>query len=260
VASARPMPPFPQPPSGLTAAAGDGQVTLRWRASPKPRVWYWIEYRSRGGSWIRLKYPATSASLTMQYLTNGTSYDFRVRATNVAGDSEPSNVASARPMPPLPQAPSGLTATPGNAQVTLRWRASPTPRVWYWIEYRARGGFWVRLKYPVPGHTSFVAKYLTNGTTYEFRVRATNLAGDSTPSNVAAARPMPPLPTAPSRLRSNPVEGGVVLQWDASPTWDALQWVYFRNRSAGQVYWTRGSLPDGGIVADDRGDGHRRRV
>jgi hypothetical protein len=143
-------------------------------------VYYWIEYRPAGGTWLRLSLPLTTCcTFIVEYLANGTTYEFRVRATNVSGDSTPSNVVSARPMPPLPAAPSGLTATPGDGQVTLRWTASPTPNVWYWIEFRASGGAWQRAQYPVSTCCTFTLSYLINGTTYDLRLRATNLAGDS---------------------------------------------------------------------------------
>jgi hypothetical protein len=64
----------------------------------------------------------------VSYLANGTTYDFRVRATNVAGDSDPSNVDSARPLLPFPQPPTNLTATPGDGKVKLNRSASPGRR------------------------------------------------------------------------------------------------------------------------------------
>jgi fibronectin type 3 domain-containing protein len=242
IASARPMPPVPAAPTGVTATAGDGTVTLRWTASTTPNVYYWIEYRSHGGSWQRLAYPVPGqTSFTVSYLWNGTTYDFRVRATNISGDSAASNVATATPLPPFPQAPSGLSASAGDGLVSLHWSASPTAGVWYWIEYRAHGGSWQRLAYPVPGQTSLTVHYLVNGTTYDFRVRATNAAGDSSPSNVASARPLPPLPRAPPSLSATPVISGVRLNWQPSPTSPVYYWVYYR--LAGRTTWTKLPLP-----------------
>jgi hypothetical protein len=122
-----------------------------------------------------------------------------VFATNMTGDSGASNIATARPMPPFPLPPSGLTASAGDGKVTLHWTASPTPNVWYWIELRAQGGSWQRLKYPVSTCCTFVVSYLINGTTYDFRLRATNLSGDSDPSNVVTARRVAAETTAPVR-------------------------------------------------------------
>ena len=240
VASARPLPPLPKSPSGLTAAPGDGQVTLRWTGSPTPNVYYWIEYRPVGGAWHRLQYPlSTCCAFTVGYLVNGTTYEFRVLATNLAGDSAPTNVAGARPMPPIPAPPSNLRATPGDMEVRLDWAASPSPNVYYWIDYRPAGGTWQRLQYPVSGCCSFTVGYLTNRTTYEFAVRATNLAGDSAPTNVAGARPMPPIPAAPSNLSASRVDNNTaLLTWTASPTPRVLYQIQKRNVSRGGGWTT----------------------
>ncbi|MCP2323322.1 subtilisin family serine protease [Hamadaea flava] len=230
VATARPMPPLPQPPSGLTAQAGDGRVTLRWSASPTANVYYWIEYRANGGAWQRISIPVTiCCTNTVSLLTNGVTYDFRLRATNITGDSTPSNVATARPMPPLPQPPSGLTAQAGDGRVTLRWSASPTANVYYWIEYRANGGAWQRISIPVTTCCTNTVSLLTNGVTYDFRLRATNLSGDSAPSNVATARPLPPTPAPPSNLVAAARYNSVSLSWKSSPSPNVMYYVYYRN-------------------------------
>ncbi|MET7280815.1 fibronectin type III domain-containing protein [Kribbella sp. NPDC005582] len=234
---------LPLPPSNLTAQAGNGQVTLRWSASPSPSVFYWIEYKTASGSWQRLQYPLDSCcTFTVQYLANGTTYDFRIRATNVSGDSSASNSARARPLPPLPAAPTGLTATPGDGKVTLRWNASSSPDVYYWIEYRPAGGTWQRLKYPLDTCCTFTVGYLANGTYYEFRVRSTNLAGDSGPSVAAGAKPMPPIPERPSNLTATPSgDSAVRLTWTASPTPNVYYRIWYR--LSDQENWTQAVYP-----------------
>jgi hypothetical protein len=246
IASAKPMPPLPQPPTGLSAAAGDGKVTLRWTATPTSSVYYWIEYRAAGGSWTRMSYPVDSCCVKdVTYLRNGITFDFRLRSTNLTGDSAPSNVASARPMPPFPQPPTGLTATAGNSKVTLRWAASPTPNVYYWLEHRARGGAWQRMKYPIGTCCTHESTFLNNGTTYDFRLRATNLAGDSSVSNTASARPMPPIPQAPTNLKAAGGGSEAYLSWSASSTPYVGYTVYLRNVTRGQGWSAAIELPVG---------------
>jgi len=252
VVSARPMPPLPSAPSGLSASAGNGQVSLSWTGSSTPNVYYWVEMRPAGGTWDRLPYPvSTCCAFTVKLLTNGKQYEFRVRANNLAGDSGATNVAGARPMPPFPQPASGLSATAGNGKVTLRWSASPTADVSYFIEMRSKGGTWQRLPYPV-GCCSNVVSLLLNGTTYEFRVRSTNLSGTAAATNTVSARPMPPVPAAPTGLTgrawlgdSNDLWSYIQLNWTASSTKDAWYNVYFRK--AGASTWQelpRQSRPD----------------
>ncbi|MFK4243428.1 fibronectin type III domain-containing protein [Micromonospora chokoriensis] len=244
VASARPLPPVPAAPSGLTATSGDGKVVLNWTASPTGGVYYDVYLRdaTAGQSWQKVALPATCCTMTAGYLTNGHRYEFRVAASNMAGQSATSNVAAATPLPPFPQAPSGLTASAGDGKVTLRWTASSTAKVYYLVEYRASGAAnWTRAKLPVTQCCTFVAGYLGNGTTYDFRVRATNQAGDSSPSNTASARPMPPFPQAPSGLSAAAGNGKVTLTWTRSPTPNVYYLVEYKTSTSSN--WTRVKVP-----------------
>ncbi|WP_172894457.1 phospholipase A2 [Micromonospora purpureochromogenes] len=251
VASARPMPPLPAAPSGLTANPGDGQATLRWTASPSSNVNYMIEMRPVGGVWDQLPIGVSCCSYTVKLLRNGTTYEFRVRAHNISGDSAATGVASARPMPPFPQPASGLTATPGDGQATLKWAASSTAGVSYRIEMRARGGNWQALPFAVPC-CSYTVKLLLNGTTYDFRVLATNLTGTAAATNTASARPMPPMPSEPDGIVVDPEHS-----WAVMDTWVSLSWapnktrgvwysVHLRNVSTGSSWFEvyRRNAPD----------------
>jgi len=236
---------LPLAPSNLSAVAGDGQVTLSWTASPTANVWYLVYQRdvTTNQSWQKLPIPITSCcTMTAGLLANGHNYEFKVTATNSSGDSGPSNVALARPLPPIPQPPTGLTATPGNGQVVLRWTASTTAPVWYWIEYRVVGGAWKRISVPFTNCCTATLGYLTNFTTYQFRVFSNNLAGDSTTSsNIAPATPVPPVPAAPTSLTASASNGKVQLHWTASTTPNVSYWIEWRK--AGASTWTRADYP-----------------
>jgi hypothetical protein len=189
VAGARPMPPFPQPASGLSAAAGDGRVTLRWTASSTGGVNYLIDMRSKGGSWRQLQYPVGCCTFTVKLLNNGTTYEFRIRATNMTGTAGPSNTASAKPMPPVPQPPSNLRVSGTAKRTQLTWSPSSTPYVGYKVSMRdvTRGQAWNEvLVFPANNAVSIYS--LVPGHLYEFRVTAHNMSGESKPSNVASLR------------------------------------------------------------------------
>jgi titin len=214
-------------------------VTLRWNGVPN--AWYIVEHRnvSAGQGWQSTETLSANTTWTHTYLTNGNVYEYQIRAKNMAGVSGPSNMASAKPMPPFPQPASDLVAEGGDAKVFLSWRASPTPNVMYWVEYRESGSSsWVRLPYPVYC-CSLTVNYMANNKVYWFRVITANITGEAAPTPERGARPMPPVPAPPTNLVAWGVKGGAELRWSPSPTQTGLLWyrIWYRNATAGHG-WT----------------------
>ena len=214
----------PDAPTGLTATLGDSRVSLSWTAPTSTGGAaisdYIVEYKAASASnWATFTDgTSTSTTATVTGLTNGTEYDFRVKATNVAGDSDWSATASATPSVP-PGAPTGLTATPGNAQASLSWTA-PTSTGGaaisdYIVEYKAASASnWATFTDGTSTSTTATVTGLTNGTEYNFRVSATNVAGNSTASATASTTPRT-VPGAPTGLTATPDDTEVSLSWTA---------------------------------------------
>ncbi|MCW6004405.1 fibronectin type III domain-containing protein [Micromonospora sp. CPCC 205371] len=251
VARAVPTAPRPGPPTNLQAVAGNAKVTLTWTASSTVGAWYWVYMRdtTAGQTWQKLDLPVTTCcTFTSTGLVNGHRYDFKVVAIGSGGgpDSYASNVVSARPVAPTPGAPSNLRATAGNAKVTLTWNASSTAGAWYWVYSRnvSAGQSWQKSRYPVSSCCTYVAGYLTNGNTYEFKVAAIGSGGapDSASSNVVSARPVAPTPAPPTNVKAAITSYGVVLTWNASSTPGAWYWVERRNTSVNEG-WKRYQYP-----------------
>jgi len=87
----------------------------------------------------------------------------------------------------IPPAPTGLTATAGNAQVSLSWTASSGATGYNVKRATVSGGPYTTVG--TSATTSFTNTGLTNGTTYFYVVTATNSAGESGNSNQASATP-----------------------------------------------------------------------
>jgi hypothetical protein len=106
-----------------------------------------------------------------------------VTATNSVGTS-PASVASAAVTPrTVPGAPTGVTATPGNAQAVVSWVApvssggSPITGYTVRVVDSATSVQVGALRPAAAGATSLTVTGLTNGTVYMFQVRATNDVG-----------------------------------------------------------------------------------
>ena len=87
--------------------------------------------------------------------------------------------------PPL--APTGLTATPGNAQIALAWTPSLTATSYNVLRSTTNGGPYTMVG--TPATTSFTNTGLTNGTIYYYVVAAVNAAGAGADSTQVFAEP-----------------------------------------------------------------------
>ncbi len=191
----------PPAPTGLVAAAGDRQVTLTWVASPGATSYGVYRNGTRVGS-------PTATAYVDAGLSNGSTYTYAVVAYR---DSSPASAASssvsAQPVaPPLPQ-PTGLTTTPGDAQVTLSWSAVPGA-----TSYRVyRDGVRVTTR----TSTSWTDTGLTNGTGYAYYVVAVGPTSASPPSGTVTATPSAAVSGAPTGLSGTPGNTTAMLTWTA---------------------------------------------
>ncbi|HEY0747613.1 MAG TPA: DUF1800 family protein [Steroidobacteraceae bacterium] len=87
----------PSTPSGLTATAGIGQVTLVW-ASSTGATSYTVSRAAASAGPFSSVGTATSTSFTDGSVTNGTTYYYVVSASNAAGSSAGSTAIAATPM------------------------------------------------------------------------------------------------------------------------------------------------------------------
>jgi subtilisin family serine protease len=108
--------------------------------------------------------------------------------------------------PPAP--PTGLVATPGNAQVNLVWSASPEPDVAGYSVFRSDDGVsFAEVSLTLLTSPAFTDNGVSNGLTYLYYIVAEDVSGNvSGASATVSATPQPPLP--PVTLFANGFESG----------------------------------------------------
>jgi Fibronectin type III domain len=211
----------PDPPTGPTATAGDGQLTVSWQPPPSDGGAAILGYDLYLGTSAHGESPRpvngtliSGTSVVVTGLGNGTTYYLTVEAVNDAGlHSAASAEVSAAPATAIskPGSPDELTASPGNGQVTLSWQAPGSDGgiaisgYEIYLGTRPGGESSVPVNGTLISGTSVVVTGLVNGTTYYFTVAAVDQADrrgpasgeDSATPLAVAAPPSSATPASP---------------------------------------------------------------
>ncbi|MBI4659579.1 MAG: hypothetical protein HY735_12130 [Verrucomicrobia bacterium] len=174
-ASGTPPAPPPSAPAWLTATPGIQQIYLHWPSSA-----YATSYNVK--RWNGSAYETIASTSDTTYIQTGlasnATHSYVVSASNSAGTSGDSPVASATT---APAAPTGVGASGGVNQITLSW---------FWVSgassYRVKrlsgSGGSVAATYST-SNTSYTETGLSTGTTYYYVVSALNSSGTEGPNS-----------------------------------------------------------------------------
>lgn len=208
----------PGAPTAVSAIAGNQQAVVSWTApvstGNSPITSYTIYvYNSDTsallGSVTGISPTSTSAAVTG--LINGNNYDFQVSATNIAGEgsqSTPSNIITPNS---VPDAPTGVTASPSNSDALVSWTApfsegSPITSYTVYIYNATTSALVGSVTGISPTATSALITGLTNGVSYDFTVSATNADGEgpqSLPSSASTPSSVSGVPTGVTATAGN---------------------------------------------------------
>ena len=231
----------PAAPTGVTLTAGDGKISLAWTASAGATLYRVSKNTTGTGTFTQLATP-TATSYLDSSLVNGTKYYYVVAASNGSCWSVDSAVASATPVCTPPSVPTTLQATAGDGQITLSWTASsPAPASYTLARKTGSAGTYTTIANPTVA--SYTDTNLTNGTTYYYKVSASNGSCSSTYSTEASATPVPTCtqtaPGSPKATASGSVQ--VTITWTAStPT--PTSYSVGRSTTSGSGYVSIGSV------------------
>ncbi len=178
----------PAAPGNLAASALSGTtVRLTWTDNSNNETAFLIERRAGGGSYQQIASRGAGAtSYDDNGVLSGTTYTYRVRASNSAGASDYSNTASATT--PGEAAPTNLIASSlSSSRIRLDWDDNSSGESGFEIQGKVLGGSFSLFATVGAGVATATLEGLATATRYTFRVRAAGGAGNSSYSNEASA-------------------------------------------------------------------------
>jgi hypothetical protein len=250
-------------PTGLTAVPGNAQVTLRWSSTAGASYYRLKRSTASGGPYAQIGDP-TWNGYTDTAAKNGVTYFYVVSAVDATGQSANSFQVSAKPVAvAVLSAPTGLAATPGNAQVTLKWSDTPLATSYHVRRATAIGGPYTQIA--APAWNGYTEVGLTNGVTYYFVVSAVDSSGESSNSADVSATPGTSALTTDffglswSALQAShfpSVPFGGIRAWDTGTTWYEIEtsqgtynwatldaWLLMESSHGKDVMYTFGFVP-----------------
>ena len=242
----------PATPTGLSGSTTTTSVTLTWTdPSDSTITGYAYRYRESGGnygSWTTVSGAVTTVTISTG-LTEGTTYDWQIRATNATGDSGATTAVSTTLGVTLPAAPTGLTATATGVSIALSW-TDPSDSSITSYEIRTKAGTaaygsWATISGSTATTTSHTLSSLSSGTLYTAQIRAVNSGGEGPASTAVTANTRPAALTGVSATATGTT---VTLSW-TDPT-DTSITGYKYNQKAGTANfagWTTIAGNDGSV-------------
>jgi len=213
----------PSSPRSLVVSAGpgSGRVALTWQAPASDggrAVTNYTVYRGpTSGSETLLATIGNATSFNETGLPNGTTYSYRVSATNVVGEGSTTGSASNSTLPGPPLAPAAATGS-GPRNLTVSW-TPPDPNaapVANYTIYRGNASGSEAFLARLGNVTSYGDTGLANGSAYYYRVTATNAGGEGPSSDEVSATTLPAAPVNVTAT-AGPGAGEITVTW-APPT------------------------------------------
>lgn len=203
--------PFPSAPIINSVQSGSGQVTIAFtpganNGSSISNYQYSID---GGNTWITRTPASISSPIVIPGLTNGSTYTILLRAVNTKGPGSSATVTATPAAPP--SAPTALTVTPGNQQLTIAFTpgANNGSEITNY-QYSLDGRTYIAFNPAVTGSPVTVTG-LTNGTVYSIYLRAVNGKGSGAPNNVSGIPIGAPFP--PTSLTAISLNGGARISF-----------------------------------------------
>jgi photosystem II stability/assembly factor-like uncharacterized protein/phosphodiesterase/alkaline phosphatase D-like protein len=185
------------PVANVASSIGSGAFTASWPAVSGATS-YRLDVSADGFGSLLAGYSNLAVGGTTQSVTglsSGTAYSYRVRAVNVSGSSSNSNVISVLTLPAAPV--SSAATSISTTGFTANWAAAFSATGYLLDVSTNNFSGYVGSYHDLPiSATTLAITGLTAGTTYQYRVRASNTSGNSAYSSTISTITLCSPPTA----------------------------------------------------------------
>lgn len=242
----------PAAPTGLTAVAGAGFVTLDWDDNTEADLGEYAIYRHTSNSFggaSKIAEAKASRFVDSISITPGTTYYYWIVAIDRSeNESSASSSANAAPTAPIntsaPSTPSAVTYNTGGtydagdggvfAYIVLNTPALPSGAIALDVLYRVNGsGSWIIADQMTASGTARIDD-LTPGVTYQFSVRAISSGGaqSAVPTPISQAAPNKSgAPSTPTGLTATGTLESITLDWSDNTESDFAYYEIYRHTS-----------------------------
>ncbi|KAK7891736.1 hypothetical protein WMY93_023699 [Mugilogobius chulae] len=249
----------PKPPQGKVEFLEMSRkcIKMKWKAprdnGGKQVTKFLVERRPAGKkSWDKVgEVNSNTTIFTDDKVTEGEAYQYRIRAVNEEGMSEPLETEDVRAGEPIE--PPGVVSQPQVSNVTketmtVSWTPpgddGGAPVLGYILERRKKGSnMWLQLNNDLITDSKFTVDGLVEGAEYEFRVTSVNRAGAGSPSTISNSVQAKDPIRAPGLVRnlfvSDSTYSSISLRWSAPETGDAPSGYILEVRLETSKDWTK---------------------
>ncbi|XP_024912103.1 immunoglobulin superfamily member 22 isoform X2 [Cynoglossus semilaevis] len=259
----------PKPPQGTVefSELSGRCIKMKWKAprdnGGKPITGFVIERRAAGKkSWTRTgEVDSSATTFTDDQVDEGQMYQYRIRAVNEAGMSEPLETEEVRAGEPV--APPGTASQPQVSNVTkstmtVSWTPpgddGGAPVLGYFLERRKKGSnMWLQVNTEMLTDSRVIVDGLVEAVEYEFRVTSVNRAGAGSSSIVSNAVLAKDPIRSPGLVRNlcvtDSTNSSISLRWTSPEQGDEPSGYILEVRPSDAKEWTKATkIPIAGTV------------
>ena len=207
------------PPKNASSTAGANYVDLTWQAPDDkgcPTLSYYKIYKasSTPQNFVFVA-STTNLSYSDYNVTSSVTYYYYITAVNSYGESDKSNIISARPGLSKCPAPTNLTLTPNDRRITLNWNTSLSSGYYYLYYSSNTPSNFVKFATVTHPSSTYTHTGLINGGIYYYYVTAENPGTclESNPSNIASTSPGS-APSPPKNFKADSYQDRIELRWE----------------------------------------------